>query len=581
MSELTDSPSGGLVSPGARGVLEVARSVLGDLDVERVFSRVLEAARELTGARYAAIGVLDESRSALARFVTAGIDESERQRIGPAPTGHGVLGEMIHTPVPMRLANVGWHPRSYGFPAGHPPMETFLGVPVMVDGEPFANLYLSEKAGGVEFTEADQEALVLLVNFAGVAIDHARRFSDSEGRRGQLERTVQALLAMVQISHAIGGQTDLSRILELVAKRGRTLISARALVIELRVDGGLEVAAGAGELPGDLVGQQIAIHESVAGAALRTGRTQRLEDPLNRARFEEHGLGGLGFKAEAGLVVPLIFQDESFGVLLALDRVIDGPRFTDQDARMLEAFASSAATAVATAQSVAAERSGQRLAAAEQERARWARELHDETLQNLASLRLGLDGARRVGGSPALEGAVAKAIDQLDGEIASVRSLITELRPAALDELGVEAAIAALASRAGEVGLDVELRIDLAYEQQRVTQRHTSELETAIYRIVQESLTNASKNGHARRAVVEVHEHGAIVEVSVSDDGIGFDSAAPTNGFGMIGMRERAELLLGTLEVESTPGRGTVVRATLPAQRRAIPPPSVHLASAG
>lgn len=554
--------------------------MLGDLDVEHVFSRVLEAARELTGARYAAIGVLDESRSALARFVTAGIDESERQRIGPAPTGRGVLGEMIHTPVPLRVANVGSHPRSYGFPAGHPPMETLLGVPVMVDGEPFGNLYLSEKTGGVEFTETDQEALVLLADFAGVAIDHARRFSDSEGRRGQLERTVQALLAMVQISHAIGGQTDLSRILELVAKRGRTLISARALVIELRVEDSLEVAAAAGELPGDLVGQQIAIDESVAGAALRTRRTQRLEDELNRARFEEHGLGGLGFRAEAGLVVPLIFRGQSFGVLLALDRVIDGPRFTDEDARMLEAFASSAATAVAMAQSVAAERSGQRLAAAEQERARWARELHDETLQNLASLRLGLDAARRVGGSPALDGAVATAIDQLDGEIAGLRSLITDLRPAALDELGVEAAIGALASRAGDLGLDVELRIDLAYEQQRATQRHTSELETAIYRIVQESLTNASKNGRAGRAVVEVHERGAIVEVSVSDDGIGFDSAAPTNGFGMLGMRERAELLLGTLEVESAPGRGTVVRATLPAQRRAIPS-SAHLASAG
>lgn len=222
---------------GTRGlapssVLEVAGSVLSDLDVEVVLDRVVNAARELTGARYAAIGVLNASRTGLARFITVGIDEDTRRHIGPLPTGHGVLGELIRDPVPLRLAKVGNHPRSYGFPAGHPPMQSFLGVPVMVAGAPFGNLYLTDKPDGDLFTEADEKAVVLLSEFAGVAIDHAQRYSGSEARRGELERTVAALDATIQISRALGGQTDLATVLELVAKRGRDLVSARALVIE-------------------------------------------------------------------------------------------------------------------------------------------------------------------------------------------------------------------------------------------------------------------------------------------------------------------------------------------------------------
>ena len=137
----------GVVNVAPRDVLDVARGVLGELDVECVLERVLESARELTGARYAAMGVLDESRTVLARFITTGVDESTRREMGPPPTGRGVLGELIRNPAPLRVANVGRHPRSYGFPTGHPPMESFLGVPVMVAGEPFGNLYLTDKHG--------------------------------------------------------------------------------------------------------------------------------------------------------------------------------------------------------------------------------------------------------------------------------------------------------------------------------------------------------------------------------------------------------------------------------------------------
>ena len=270
---------------------------------------------------------------------------------------------------------------------------------------------MTEKCGGEEFTQEDELAVVRLAEFAGVAIDHARRYSGVDKQRSELMRTVQALDATVQIARAVGGETDLERILELVAKRGRALVSARALVIEHEHAGEMVVAAGAGELVPGLIGQTVNAHDSVASVALRTSSTLRLEDEPNRARFERHDLGRLGFRANAGIVVPLIFRGQGLGVLIAADRLEDGPSFTADDQRLLEAFAASAATAIATARSVELERTSQRLAAAEQERARWARELHDETLQNLAALRIGLAGQLRRGDPNTLTEVVRETVD--------------------------------------------------------------------------------------------------------------------------------------------------------------------------
>jgi signal transduction histidine kinase len=547
---------------GVEGVLQLAHSVLGDLDVEVVLERVLVAARELTGARYAAIGVLDEERTGLARFVTSGLDREGEEQIGPPPRGRGVLGELISHPMPLRLEEVGDHPRSYGFPVGHPEMHSFLGVPVLAGGEPYGNLYLTDKVGGEQFSEEDERLLSLLSDFAGVAIDHARRFTGSETRRHELTRTVSALDATVQIALALGGQTDLDKILQLVAKRGRALVAARALAIEL-IDGDeLIIAATAGEVPGVLLGQRVPLKETVAEAALRTLSSQRLEEGLNRTRFERHGLGRLGFQVTAGLAVPLIFRGTPYGVLIVTDRLEDGPRFGDEDLRLLESFAASAATAVATAQSAAVEQRRQRLAAAEEERRRWARELHDETLQSLAALRLGLSAARRAKDDPAaIDDLLGQAVEQLDGEIATLRALITELRPAALDELGLAPAVAALADRSARLGLEVDVDVDVA-ETDGVRE---ADCDIAIYRIIQEALSNARKHGDARRAVATVAAEGGTIVVTVRDDGSGFDPSVSTSGFGLMGMRERAELLGGDVRVESSPGAGTMVTATLPA----------------
>jgi GAF domain-containing protein len=325
-------------------------------------------------------------------------------------------------------------------------MTSFLGVPIMVAGRPFGNLYLTDKHGGEPFSEEDEDAVVLLAEFAGVAIDHARRYTTSERQRIELQRTVRALDATLQIAGALGGQTDLTTILELVAKRGRALVSARALVIELCHGDELTVEAGAGEVPAGLIGWRVALADTVASTALRSRQSQRLTDELNRSRYHQNGLGQLGLPAHDGLLVPLIFRNVPYGVLVAVDQV-DGEGFTAEHQRLLEAFAVSAATAVATAQSVSEERHRQRLAAAEAERMRWARELHDETLQGLANVRFLLAAAQRTGDAEAIAAANARAIGQLQSDIADLRALITDLRPAALDQLGTEAAVRALADR--------------------------------------------------------------------------------------------------------------------------------------
>lgn len=339
------------------------------------------------------------------------------------------------------------------------------------------------------------------------------------------------------------------------------------LFIELLDGDQLNIAAGAGELPAGLLGQSVALENTVASAALRAGQTQRLSDRLSRARFEQYGVARLGLSFDDGLVVPLVFRGRGYGVLVALDHREEGG-FTADHQRLLEAFAASAATAVATAQLAQKERQRQRLAAAEAERARWARELHDETLQSLATLRLTLAAGERTREPEKMAGVLRNAIEQLEADIATLRTLITELRPAALDHLGVDAAVRGLAERMARAGLEVDVSVELASEQGQAGERLIPELETAVYRLVQEALTNAIRHGHARRAVVEITEAHDDVNLTVRDDGAGFDPATKTDGFGLLGMRERVELLNGTLTITSAPGHGTTVAAAFPARRR-------------
>jgi GAF domain-containing protein len=380
-----------------RRLLEVGRALVSEFDLEAVLEHVLDAARELTGARYAAVGVLDQSREQLERFITVGVDEETQRAIGDLPHGHGVLGVLISDPKPLRLAEVGAHPRSYGFPPGHPPMRSFLGVPILLRGEAYGNLYLTEKEGA--FNDDDEEALVVLADWAAIAIGNARAYSRMQERRDELERTVASFEATTEITHALAGDTDLEHVFELTVKRGRALTDARAMVLLLAEGEDLVVAALAGDLADALLGERIPVQESISGDVLRSGKAERLADAPSRLRFalakQTH--------AETGLFVPLRFRGKALGVLAAFDRLREGPQFSEGDERLLSAFATSAAAAVATAQDVAAQGSQRSLAAAEQERSRWARELHDETLQELAALKILLATARIATDAPQRE----------------------------------------------------------------------------------------------------------------------------------------------------------------------------------
>jgi signal transduction histidine kinase len=557
-----------------RRLIDVGSAVVAELDSEAVLERVLEAARELTGARYAALGVLDGSRRELERFVTSGIGEEGRRMIGDLPRGRGILGLLISDPTPLRLADVGSHPESYGFPAGHPPMSSFLGVPILIRGEAWGNLYLTEKTGG-EFDEADEEAIIVLARWAATAIENARLYRAERSQRTDLQRAVRALETTRAITRALGSETDLARVLELIVKRGRALVEAKSMVILLAEGEDLAVAAAAGDVHHDVVGVRIPIADSVAGEALIAGRPERLSEVSSRLRFRLADQ----IDAQTGLFVPLIFRSRRLGVLAAFDRLSAGPEFDAEDERIMDAFAAAGATAVATAQDVAAQSLQRSIEASERERSRWARELHDDTLQELGGLKLALAAARRADDSDRVRASLGEMVEQVSTAIAQLRHLITDLRPASLDELGTQPALEALVERVAAVnGLEIDLHADLGYEQGRNAERHAAALETTIYRIVQEGLTNVAKHAGATRVEVSVVEDDRSVTIVVSDDGKGFDPEARAEGFGVVGMRERAALVGGSLVIDSAPGAGTRIRASLPVTATATPAADIRLA---
>jgi len=544
-------------------LLETGRRLVARLDLEGVLEAVLDAARELTGARFAALGVLDEGKRELERFLTLGIDDDTRATIGELPRGGGVLGELIRHPEPLRLADLTHHPRFSGFRPGHPPMHAFLAVPIRIRGEVWANLYLTERGDGAVFDASDEAAVVALADWAAVAVDNARlyeglarRRNEAERQRDRAELSAQALAVMTDIARSVGGETDIDRILELIVDRGRTLVEARALLIMLTDGEELAVAASSGDLDAAARGKRIPVEGSVPGRDLRSARAERLGEGDS-----EIDLLGLEVAAEAAILVPLTFRGVASGVLIAVDRLVDGPGFGVDDERLLRSFAASAATAVATAKSVEAERLRHSLDAAEGERKRWARELHDETLQALGGLRMLHSAALRGEADPErMREALREGIQLIDTEIDNLSALIAELRPAALDEIGLVPALRTLAERKGrEGGLTIDVLTRLGHER-----RLPAETESVLYRLVQEALNNVVKHAGASRAEALLERSDGAIEVTVHDDGRGFDPSAAGGGFGLIGMRERVELAGGELRIDSAPGRGSTVSATIP-----------------
>jgi PAS domain S-box-containing protein len=382
-----------------------------------------------------------------------------------------------------------------------------------------------------------------------MALAAIRDITDRRRDRDDLRRAVRRLQAATEVAIAVGGETDLERVLDAIVERGRALVEARALIILLRE------------------GDELAVASTAAVAGGLDPKVAHLRFEVEEAS-EEILLGritgaDLGAK-ETGraLIAPLLFRGQSLGLVVALDHIGDPGHFDDEHQRMLESFAASAAIGVATARSMAEERLQNTIDAAEQERGRWARELHDETLQSLAVLRMRLASALRDESPDDLHETGQDAVQQIDDEIVKLRRLITELRPASLDTIGLEAALYALAQQhqhAGEIQIDCDLELPHETEE-----RPAALLETAVYRLVQEALNNVSKHSMAQRAELKVRESSSQIEIEVADDGVGFEPNLVREGFGLVGMRERAALLGGTLRIESTPGSGTRVRAEIP-----------------
>lgn len=532
---------------------ELSQGLVADLDPEAVLDQILDAAMELTGARYGALGILDESREEFAEFRTRGVDDVTRALIGDLPRGHGVLGVLIDEQEPLRLDDVSAHPRSYGFPAGHPVMRTFLGVPVRVRGEAWGNLYLAEKADG-PFTEGDEELTVVFAAWAATAIELARLHDRSERRREQLENAVRGLEAVRDVAAAIGGETGFERILELIAKRGRALIRSGSLLVMLREGDELKIAAGAGD-EAELSGLRLPIAHSACGQVFDNGHAAQF--PAEELTVPQ---------AHVGLLVPMSYRGKPLGLLAAFDSAGEGPAFSPADEQLLGVFAVTAANALAMAQSVEADRLRSAMEAADHERGHWARELHDETLQGLGALRLLLAAALRRDDQSAYAIATKEAIGQVEEEIANLRAIISDLRPAALDELGLRPAIEALLRRRGENGFSIVSTIDLP-DPELGQARLAPDRESTVYRLVQEALSNVGKHAKASAVHVEVIASDGDVDVEVRDDGTGFDAEQATAGFGLAGMRERVYLAGGTFTLESGPG-GTRLRARLAAGPR-------------
>jgi signal transduction histidine kinase len=357
-----------------------------------------------------------------------------------------------------------------------------------------------------------------------------------------------------------------------MADRGLALLDADSLLMVIEERGELRVAASAGRGTPRL--RITPVQGSALGALYQAGRPLALDRPRGE---EAAWLHELGLEARAALVEPFSMEGQGSGLVIALR---SDKRFRGPDSQALSAFAASVAQRLAAERSVEIERLRYGMEARERERTRWAREIHDESIQGIGALRLRLANARDIDSGDALRQAVDTVLEGLGTEIDQLRHLITELRPAALDDLGLAAALEALARRAQAIdGLEVKIEIDLAAQEdaaenggQSGGRRLDAELESTIYRVVQEALTNVSRHAEATSAVVSISEREGVVRVSVTDDGKGPPDASRLGprgdglegGFGMSGMRERAELVGGELEMASAPGRGTTVRLTVP-----------------
>ena len=534
-----------------RVLVDAGIALSSELSLDAVLRRLTETAASLTGARYAALGVIDPSGQGLERFVTTGVDAETYAAIGDLPRGRGLLGVLIHEAEIVRLHDIADDPRSVGFPPHHPPMHTFLGVPILLRGVAYGNLYLTEKHGGIDFTEEDEELTQLLAAQAAVAIENARLYESSTRWLRQLE-------SLNEIGTALASEIELEPLRGLVARRLRELVRARLVLIALPHGGAMTVAAAEGDETQGIAGARLELGGSKAGRVLQRGRSERVDSVLDDPEVDQHAARQLGVRS--ALYVPLIARGRAIGVLIAHDREGSSPAFSDDDLRLAESLADRAAVAVDLSERVGRDALARVVKAQELERKRLARELHDETGQALTSILLGLKPLEQSARTDEERAAMASLRELVVSTLRDVRRLAVELRPSALDDFGLATAVERLADTFRD---STGMRVDV--ETQLGEVRLPPEVETALYRIVQEALANIVKHAEATHVSILLTRKDFSVAAVVEDDGKGFDETDTGDDvLGIVGMRERVGLVGGRLAIESGSGSGTTVAAEVP-----------------
>jgi len=511
----------------ARALLDAVVAISSDLDLHSVLNRIVVSACEITGARYGALGVIGHG-GGLVDFVTHGVSAEEHAAIGELPRGHGILGLLIDHPEPIRLSNIQDHPQSYGFPAHHPPMERFLGVPVRIRGTVFGNLYLTEKEGGGDFTAQDEQLVEALASAAGFVIENARDYAQSERRRQWLEATAQ-------INDALQPPVRLDAALRQIAIGARRVSGASAVAVLRRAeDGGHELVARDGRRTEELTPLADSFEAHIASAE------------------EEATVVVIPQGSERTVVlVPLRAHLAPDGVLMVL---LDGGRgsLETDEAELLASFADQASLALDRAQAIS-DRQELMLVS---DRDRIARDLHDLVIQRLFATGLQLQGARRIALSDEVKERIDSAVADLDVTIRDIRSTIFELQH------GHE-----LSLRADVRGLVKEYVPVLGFTPMV---RTTGPLDTAVPKeiaeqlvaVLREALSNVARHAEADAAVVEVDARPGEVMLRVADNGRGLP--ADRNESGLRNARRRAADNGGALRLVPEEPHGTVLEWTVP-----------------
>lgn len=535
-------------------LLEAVVTIGSGLDLDALLHRLVEASVNLVDAKYGALGIIGEDVR-LARFVPVGLSQEEILQIEHWPEGHGLLGLLIEQPQVLRLADMAEHPASYGFPPGHPRMNSFLGAPIRVGNEVFGNIYLTEKRGGGSFDEEDEAVIVALAAAAGVAIDNARLYE-------QVRRREQYLAASEEITRALLSGTDPDEVLGFVARLAREITGVPIGMIALpETDGeSLRVHIADGVDAEVIEGQRLPIEGTLIGRSYRDGEPASTNDathdpesvPLASAR-----------KFGPVLCVPLITEDSVRGVLeVAGSR--GEPSFSQEIQRMLHAFAGQAAVALEVAEH---RRDAERLLLLE-DRDRIAKDLHDRVIQRLFATGMALTGAARLA-RPSVQARLQEAVDDLDVTIQQIRTAIFGLQPFTDDPTGLQARLMkVVADAAGPLGFTPSVAfsglLDTGVDE---------ETGANAVAVLQESLSNAARHARARNVSVVVTvddgngdgESGngtGMLTVQVEDDGVGPGRA--THRSGLRNMAERARALGGTFEMTERPSGGTTVRWRVP-----------------